>query len=351
MPFVKVQKNKAYFKRYQVKYRRRRQGKTDYYARKRLIVQHKAKYNTPKYRLVVRFTNRYCICQVVYSQIDCDRVLASAYSSELGRYGLKCGLKNYAAAYCTGLLVARRLLHKLSNGVSEDRQLSKLYTGDEEVTAEIKFDEGTLAETGRKHFVEEVNDDVRPFRAFLDVGLKPTTSGSKIFAALKGAVDGGLDIPHNEKRFYMDEDDGDKKIYSAESMRERLLGGGVTEYMEHVKEQDEEEGTNNFGKLFSQYVKEGLGPENYQDTLLAVHKAIRADPAPRYAESAKAREYNPDGTKKPNEARKKSLAAKPSQRNRTKISLAQRKARVSQKKVAFARKAAALMADDDDDDE
>jgi large subunit ribosomal protein L5e len=93
MPFVKVQKNKAYFKRYQVKYRRRRQGKTDYFARKRLIVQHKAKYNTPKYRLVVRFTNRYCICQVVYSQIDCDRVLASAYSSELGRYGLKCGLK------------------------------------------------------------------------------------------------------------------------------------------------------------------------------------------------------------------------------------------------------------------
>ena len=118
MPFVKVQKNKAYFKRYQVKYRRRRQGKTDYFARKRLIVQHKAKYNTPKYRLVVRFTNRYCICQIVYSQIDCDRVLANAYSSELGRYGLKCGLKSYAAAYCTGLLVARRLLQKLSKEIS-----------------------------------------------------------------------------------------------------------------------------------------------------------------------------------------------------------------------------------------
>ena len=350
MPFVKVQKNKAYFKRYQVKYRRRRQGKTDYYARKRLIVQHKAKYNTPKYRLVVRFTNRYCICQIVYSQIDCDRVLASAYSSELGRYGLKCGLKNYAAAYCTGLLVARRLLAKLSKGVEDERSLEKLYTGDEAVSGEITFDEATLSETKRKHFVEEVNDDVRPFRAFLDVGLKPTTSGSKIFAALKGAVDGGIDIPHNEKRFYMDEDDGDKKIYSAESMRERLLGGGVTEYMEHIKEQDEEEGTNNFGKLFSSYVKEGLGPENYQDTLLAVHKAIRADPSPKNAESVKARTYNADGSKKPNAARAKSLADKPGQRNRTKISLSQRKARVSQKKAAFARKAAALLADDDDDE-
>ncbi|KAG1116298.1 hypothetical protein G6F42_013732 [Rhizopus arrhizus] len=47
-PFVKQQKNKAYFKRYQVKYRRRREGKTDYYARKRLVVQAKNKYNSPK---------------------------------------------------------------------------------------------------------------------------------------------------------------------------------------------------------------------------------------------------------------------------------------------------------------
>jgi ribosomal protein L18 len=64
MGFVKVLKNKAYFKRYQVKFKRRRQGKTDYYARKRLTVQDKNKYNTPKYRLIVRFTNKDIICQV-----------------------------------------------------------------------------------------------------------------------------------------------------------------------------------------------------------------------------------------------------------------------------------------------
>lgn len=34
-------------------------------------------------------------------------------SSELPRYGLKVGLTNYAAAYCTGLLLARRVLAKL----------------------------------------------------------------------------------------------------------------------------------------------------------------------------------------------------------------------------------------------
>jgi large subunit ribosomal protein L5e len=61
---VKVVKNKAYFKRYQVKYRRRREGKTDYYARKRLIVQDKNKYNTNKYRLIVRFTNTKVVAQV-----------------------------------------------------------------------------------------------------------------------------------------------------------------------------------------------------------------------------------------------------------------------------------------------
>ena len=80
-PFIKVIKNKAYFKRYQVKFKRRRgnsiamfthpcihwppaEGKTDYRARKRLVVQDKNKYNTPKYRLVVRFTNTDVICQV-----------------------------------------------------------------------------------------------------------------------------------------------------------------------------------------------------------------------------------------------------------------------------------------------
>ena len=58
MGFVKVVKNKAYFKRFQVKYKRRREGKTDYFARRRLICQDKNKYNTPKYRLVVCFPSQ-----------------------------------------------------------------------------------------------------------------------------------------------------------------------------------------------------------------------------------------------------------------------------------------------------
>lgn len=52
-------KNKAYHKRFQTKWRRRREGKTDYARRHRMVVQDKRKYNSPKFRLVVRFTSRY----------------------------------------------------------------------------------------------------------------------------------------------------------------------------------------------------------------------------------------------------------------------------------------------------
>ena len=99
MPFVKVQKSKAYFSRYQVKFRRRREGRTDYRQRKRLVAQAKNKYQSPKYRLIVRFTNTQVICQIAYSLIDGDRILCQANSKELPRYGLKVGLKNYVAAY------------------------------------------------------------------------------------------------------------------------------------------------------------------------------------------------------------------------------------------------------------
>lgn len=51
-------KTKAYFKRYQTKFRRRREAKTDYYARKRLVAQDLNKYLARKYRLVTRFSNK-----------------------------------------------------------------------------------------------------------------------------------------------------------------------------------------------------------------------------------------------------------------------------------------------------
>lgn len=59
-----VVKNSAYFSRFQVKYKRRRAGKTDYRARLRLVKQDKNKYNTHKHRLVVRFSSKDITCQI-----------------------------------------------------------------------------------------------------------------------------------------------------------------------------------------------------------------------------------------------------------------------------------------------
>merc|ERR1712178_127766 len=128
MAFVKEIKNKAYFKRFQVKFKRRRSGKTDYRQRKGLIIQDKNKYATPKYRLVVRFSNKNVTCQIVYATLTGDVVIASAYSKELPDYGLNVGLTNYSAAYCTGLLIARRVLTQLG--------LADAYKGAEEATGE-----------------------------------------------------------------------------------------------------------------------------------------------------------------------------------------------------------------------
>ena len=50
--------------------------------------------------------------------------------------------------------------------------------------------------TGEEYNVEAMGDGPKPFRAFLDVGLTRTTTGNRVFGALKGALDGGLDIPH-----------------------------------------------------------------------------------------------------------------------------------------------------------
>ena len=49
------------------------------------------------------------LLQVAYARIEGDIIISAAYAHELPRYGVKVGLCNYAAAYCTGLLLARRV--------------------------------------------------------------------------------------------------------------------------------------------------------------------------------------------------------------------------------------------------
>jgi large subunit ribosomal protein L5e len=293
--FVKIQKNKAYFSRYQVKFRRRREGKTDYRARKRLCAQDKNKYMSPKYRLIVRFTNRQVICQIAYALVDGDRILAQATSMELPRYGLKNGLKNYAAAYCTGLLVARRLLQKLG--------LDDAYEGNTEVDGEVISSEYD----GKKYYVDEVDEDKRPFRCFLDVGTKATTTGNRIFGAMKGAADGGLDIPHSNKRFpgY----DRESKEYDAEMHKERIFGGHVGEYMEYLEEEDNQK----YQEHFRLFIENDVAADGLEELYESVHEKIREDPSP-----SEKQEHSPDKSFK----------------RKSKLTNDERKARVQAKKDA-----------------
>lgn len=252
MGFLKVVKNSTYFKRYQVKYRRRREGKTDYYARKRLITQDKNKYNAPKYRLVVRFTNKDVITQIAYSTLEGDRIVAAAYAHELPKYGVKVGLTNYASAYATGLLLARRLLTQVG--------LADTYAGQTNPDGAI-------------YHVEAAEGERRPFRAFLDVGLARTSTGARIFGALKGAVDGGLDIPHSDRRFPGFDEESSK--LDAAVHRKYIYGLHVGDYMKSLAEEDEE----SFKRQFSQFVKNGVTADNIESIYKKAFAAIRKDPA------------------------------------------------------------------------
>ncbi|XP_015869709.3 large ribosomal subunit protein uL18 [Ziziphus jujuba] len=268
--FFKSQKTKAYFKRYQVKYKRRREGKTDYRARIRLINQDKNKYNTPKYRFVVRFTNKDISAQIISASIAGDLVLAAAYAHELPHYGLEVGLTNYAAAYCTGLLLARRVLKRLEM--------------DDEY-------EGNVEATGEDYSVEPA-DTRRPFRALLDVGLIRTTTGNRVFGTLKGALDGGLDIPHSDKRFAGFSKDS--KQLDADLHRKYIYGGHVASYMRSLIEDEPEK----YQSHFSEYIKRGIEADNLEDLYKRVHAAIRADPTVKKSDKEPPKEHKRFNLKK-----------------------------------------------------
>ncbi|EHB12663.1 60S ribosomal protein L5 [Heterocephalus glaber] len=289
MGFVKVVKNKAYFKRYQVKFRRRREGKTDYYAWKCLVIQDKNKYNTPKYRMIVLVTNRDIICQITYAHIEGDMIVCAAYAHELPKYAVKVGLTNYAAAYCTGLLLARRLLNRFG--------MDKIY-------------EGGQAVTGDEYNVESIDGQPGAFTCYLEAGLTRTTTGSKVFGALKGTVDGGLSIPHSIKRF--PGHDSESKEFNAEVHRKHIMDQSVVDYTHYLIEEDEDA----YKKQFSQYIKNNVTPDMMEEMYKKAHAATQENPA-----------YE---KKSEREVEKKRW-------NHPKMSLAQKKNRVAQKKATFLR--------------
>ncbi|PSQ41120.1 50S ribosomal protein L18 [Halobacteriales archaeon SW_12_71_31] len=129
--------------RYKVPMRRRREVRTDYHQRLKLL-------KSGRPRLVARKTNRHTIAQFVVTGPRGDETAASAHSSDLREHGWEAPTGNLPAAYLTGLLAGRR---------------------------------------AREADVEA---------AVLDIGLNSPTPGSKVFAVQEGAIDAGVEVPHND---------------------------------------------------------------------------------------------------------------------------------------------------------
>ena len=161
--------------RYFVPFRRRREGKTDYYQRTRLVVA-----DVP--RMVVRKTNRHIIIQLVTAEMEGDKTLVAANSAELEKYGYKGSTSNTPAAYLTGMLFAAK-------------------------AKKAQYDS-----------------------AILDIGLTRATPGARVFAALKGAVEAGLEIPHGEEILPSDE-----RVTGAHIVAYNKNAGDIVSTVEQVK--------------------------------------------------------------------------------------------------------------------
>lgn len=180
--------------RYRVAPRRRREQKTDYRKRLKLLLSGKP-------RLVIRRTSRHIIVQVVEYDPKGDNVIVCAHSNELKNYGWKGSTSNTSAAYLTGLICGMKAKKK---GTKE---------------------------------------------AVLDIGL--ILGSSKIFAALKGVLDSGLNVPHRDEIL------PDEK---------RIKGEHVAGHAGLIKDKK---------KRFSKYFERGLDPTELPKHFDAVVSKIK----------------------------------------------------------------------------
>jgi large subunit ribosomal protein L18 len=159
-----------------IHYRRKRIGKTNYRKRLNLL-----KTDVP--RLVIRRTNKNIVAQLVKYSPSGDVVTASATTAELKKLGWSHSCSNLPAAYLTGLLLAK------------------------------KTDEKS---------------------AIIDLGLQTPIAGNKLFAAVKGAIDGGLEIGH------------EKEILPSE---ERIIGKHIVEHAKKTNNDKAKDVTVAFGAV------------------------------------------------------------------------------------------------------
>ncbi|MBI4150594.1 50S ribosomal protein L18 [Candidatus Woesearchaeota archaeon] len=171
---------------YIVGFRRKREELTDYRKRLNLLRSH-----TP--RMVVRKSLKHLSLQLIDYAPEGDKVLVSAHTRELAKHGWKAGTDNLSAAYLCGILLAKK---------AKAKKIAK---------------------------------------AIADLGMYPSVKGNKLYATIKGAIDGGLQIPFD--------------VAFAPDMK-RLRGEHIAAWAGHVKKDAKKH-----PHQFTLYTKHGLQPE------------------------------------------------------------------------------------------
>lgn len=184
---------------YTVAYRRKREGKTNYKKRLNLL-------KSRCLRLVVRASLKNITAQLVAYDERGDRIICSAHSHELAQFGLSVGGGNLCAAYLVGLLIAKKAA---GNGISS---------------------------------------------AVLDIGLASPVPGSRLFAVVRGAREGGLDVPCNDK------------VLPSDS---RVSGQHIAAFAQGIKHDKVR-----FERQFNAYIKAGTSPEKFPSLVEEVKKKI-----------------------------------------------------------------------------
>ena len=186
--------------RYCTPYRRRKEGKTDYGARRALVLSGRP-------RVVIRSSLKNVIAQIATAKPEGDKLLISAHSRELKRkYGWKASRGNLPTAYLTGLLCG----------------LKAKWLGLEE--------------------------------AIPDIGLNSPSKGSRVFAALKGLLDAGIQVPIDQKKL---------------PIEKRLNGEHIVKYAKSFSSNAEE-----YQKKFSKYIEHGVQPEDVTERFAEAKKEI-----------------------------------------------------------------------------
>jgi large subunit ribosomal protein L18 len=184
---------------YTVKFRRKRLGKTDYKTRLKLLTGNVL-------RLGVRRSLKNIWLQLIEFKPTGDKVVVSVHSHELRKLGWKGALNNLPAAYLCGLML------------------------------------------GKKAKAKKVTN------ALLDIGLNVSVKGAVWYAALKGTLDAGVNVPHA------------KDILPTE---QRIRGEHIAAWAKKLKAEPEK-----YQRTFNKYLKQGLQPENLPAHLEEIKKKV-----------------------------------------------------------------------------